>query len=376
MKKFVIAPDKFKGSLSAAKVCDAVGQGILKRLPDAQILKLPLADGGEGSLDALENTLHFKRVHLRVSNPLFKPIKAYYGLSSTEAYIELAMAAGLQLLDKSRRNPMHTTSLGVGEMVRDAIIKGAQKIYLFVGGSATNDGGMGIASALGHVFIDKDKRVLKPIGANLIKICAIDSRNAISLEGVSVKVLTDVNNPLYGKNGAAHVFAAQKGAGIQEISQLDKGLRNFANILRTTFNNDVSAIAGGGAAGGIAAGMSAFCKAKISSGIETILDFVDFNTHLRHSDWVITGEGLLDTQTLHGKVVKGVLDRCKQADKPLALVCGDVSLTDFEREALGVSIIKPIRTAGVSQAEAMQNAYALLVRRAEELAVEVDRSNE
>ena len=373
MKKFVIAPDKFKDSLSATKVCDAVEQGIHKRLPDAQILKLPLADGGEGSLDALESTLHFKRVHLTVSNPLFKPIKAYYGLSATEAYIELAMAGGLQLLDKSQRNPMHTTSLGVGEMVRDAIIKGAQKIYLFVGGSATNDGGMGIASALGYVFLDKDKRILKPIGANLIKVWAIDSRNAISLERVSVKVLTDVNNPLYGKNGAAHVFAAQKGAGVQEIIQLDNGLMNFANILRNTFNNDYSFIPAGGAAGGIAAGMCAFCKAKISSGIETILSFVDFNTHLRHSDWVITGEGLLDTQTLHGKVVKGVLDRCKLADKPLAIVCGDVSLTDFEREALGVSIIKPIRTAGVSQAEAMQNAYALLVKRAEELALEVDK---
>lgn len=368
----LIAPDKFKGSLTAEQVCDAVEEGILNYLPNVDITKIPLADGGEGSLSALENSLRFKRIYVEVNNPEFRKIKAYYGILNNTAFIEMAQASGLQLLKKEEQNPMYTTTLGTGEMIVDAINRGVKKIYLFIGGSATNDAGIGIASALGYKFKDEQNNILKPIGESLSKLKSIDASNAVPLDDIEFNVLTDVNNPLAGKNGAAYVFAKQKGAGEKETELLDKGLKNFSEIVKNTFGKDVAEIAGSGAAGGVGAGAVVFCNAAIKSGINTILDLLNIDNYIRKSDLVITGEGLLDNQTLQGKVVKGVVDRCKQLNKPFAIVCGDSALTKKELKIFNAVVIKRIKTDNISKEESMQNAYSYLVKRSEELIKELN----
>ncbi len=363
----LIAPDKFKGSLTAKQVCNAVEEGAKQYLTNSTITKIPLADGGEGSLAALENSLNFKRVYLEVTNPLFKKIRTFYGFLNDRAYIEMALASGLQLLKKKEQNPMLTTTLVTGEMIVDAIKKGAKKIYLFVGGSATNDAGIGIALALGYKFKDEQNNILQPIGESLSKIKHIDNSNSISLENIEVNVLTDVNNPLFGENGAANIFARQKGASKNEIEQLDSGLKNFSEIVENTFGKDVSEIAGSGAAGGVGAGAIVFCNAKIKSGINTILDLLNIDNHISQSDLIITGEGLLDKQTLQGKVVKGVMSRCERMNKPLGIVCGDSTLSYEEIKKLGAVHVKTIKTKNISKDDSMKNAYKYLVERAKEL---------
>jgi len=368
----LIAPDKFKGSLTASEVCNAVEDGIVKYLPNAKIIKRPLADGGEGSLEAIEKTIQFKRISIEVKDPLFRKIKTYYGLLDNVAYVEMALASGLQLLHEEERNPMFTSSFGTGEIIADAIKKGAKKIYLFVGGSATNDAGIGIASVLGYVFKDEQKLTLEPVGRNLIKIKEIDSSNTISFHDVEVVVLTDVNNSLFGKDGAANIYAKQKGASKSDVVQLNNGLVNFSEMVKTTFGLDVSKTSGSGAAGGVGAGALVFCNAKLKSGIETILELLSFDKLVQQSDLVITGEGLLDKQTLEGKVVKGILDKCKEANKPVGVICGSLNLSEVEIKELNATIIKSIKTKEMSIEDAMQNAYSHLVKRVEELIKEIN----
>ena len=365
--KILIIPDKFKGSLNSKEVCDAIEKGIRRFLPKSEITKIPLADGGEGSLAVLEKTIGFERIHLEVRNPLFKTIPAYYGITDNAAYIEMASASGLQLLCKDEHNPMFTSSFGTGEMIADAIKRGATKVYLFVGGSATNDAGIGIASALGYQFLDERNKVLEPTGTNLLKIKSIDSSNVISIENINFNVLTDVKNPLFGIDGAAYSYAEQKGANQEEIEILNSGLQNVSQIIEKTFGVDVSQIPGSGAAGGVGAGMVAFCNANIFNGIDSIMDLLNVNYHIQQSDLVITGEGLLDKQTLKGKLVKGVVDRCKKMNKPLGIVCGDIDLSEEELKYFYPSQIKTIKVDGISKEDAMKNAYTLLIHRAEEL---------
>jgi glycerate kinase len=363
----LIAPDKFKYSLTAKEVCEAVEKGIRKYMPSANIIKIPLADGGEGSLETLENTIKFERVYLKVKNPVFKSIKTFYGILKDTAYIEMSSVSGLQLLDKSERNPMRTTSFGTGELILDAINKGVNKIYLFVGGSATNDAAIGIASALGYVFKDENNKTLDPVGSNLIKIKSIYAGKAESLTNIDFHVLTDVNNPFFGCNGAARIFASQKGANSDEITILDDGLKNISEIFKSKFGIDVSDIPGSGAAGGVGGGAMVFCSAKIKSGIDTILDLLNIDNVINESDLVITGEGFLDKQTFDGKVVMGVINRCNLNKKPLGIVCGDTSLTEYDLLNIYPSILKPIKMEGISIEDSMQNASTHLIKRAQEL---------
>jgi len=365
--KILIIPDKFKGSLTSAEVCNAIEIGILKHFPTAKITKIPLADGGEGSLAVLEKTIHFEKIYLEVRNPLFKTITAFYGLLHNAAYIEMASASGLQLLSKNEQNPMLTTSYGTGEMILDAIKRGITKVNLFIGGSATNDAGIGIATALGYKFLDEQNNVLEPSGANLLKIKSIDSSNVIPFESIIFNVLTDVTNPLFGIEGAAYFYAKQKGANLNEIALLDSGLQNISKVINTTFGVDVSQIPGGAGAGGVGAGMVAFCNAKIFSGIDAIMDLLNVYCQIQLSDYVITGEGLIDNQTLKGKLVKGVVNRCKMANKPLGIICGNINLSAEDLTFLGSSQIKTLKVKGISKEDAIENAYELLEQRAEEL---------
>lgn len=365
--KILIIPDKFKGSLSSTQVCDVIEKGIKTILPESKITKLPLADGGEESLEALETQLKFERVYLKVHDSLNRPIETFYGVQNNIAYIELAKATGLQLLRETERNPNFTSSFGTGEMILHALNNGAKKIYLFVGGSSTNDFGIGIAAALGYSFYDAQGKLLEPIGKNLINVKKIDNSNAVSLKNIDFHVLTDVKNMLFGKNGAAYTFAEQKGADNEEITELDKGLINISNVIKSEFNVDVSKLEGGGAAGGVGAGAVVFCNAKINSGIDTILDLLNVDEKIIQSDLVITGEGKLDSQTLEGKVVNGVMHRCRKLKTSFSIVCGENTLTESELVNFFPAIIKPIKKKGITKEDAINNAGYYLEKRAEEV---------
>ncbi len=355
--KILIAPDKFKDSLTADEVCLAIQKGIYKFDSKIETILHPLADGGEGTLDVLEKTMNLQTVHVEVHDPLFRPISFFYKKNNDTAFIEMAATSGLQLLKNEERNPMHTTTFGTGELILDAIQKGVKKIYLFIGGSATNDAGIGMAAALGFRFFDKENNLLSPVGRNLIHIHSIDSKEVkIDISKVEVNVVCDVENVLFGKNGAAYVYASQKGASPSDVELLDEGLRNFSKKIKEHFQKDISPTKGAGAAGGLGAGAMIFLNAKNQSGIQTILRITDFEKKLRGVDLVITGEGKLDAQTLEGKVVKGVADICKKKNVPVDVICGTDELNILQKEKLCVRDIEPILKEGVTLHQAISEA--------------------
>ncbi len=353
--KILIAPDKFKGSLTAQAVCIALAKGLKKANPNLEIITRPMADGGDGSLEVLAHYVDLKTVSLEVEDPLFRPINTAYQMAGTTAYIEMAAASGLALLKEKERNCMDTSSYGTGELILDAIKKGATTIYLFIGGSATNDAGMGIASALGWVFYSKSGEILVPIGENLTKVHRIDNSFLFYKPAkVAVKVICDVNNPFYGANGAAYVYAPQKGATAEEVKELDKGLRHLATLLKAANYADIADIPGAGAAGGVGGGAMAFLDATLVSGIQTFLELTQLENAIKACDLVITGEGKLDNQTAQGKVISGVCQLAKEHDKPVIAVCGAVDLPT--PASLGLQAVYTVLSKSQSVNEAMDKA--------------------
>lgn len=357
--KILIAPDKFKGSLTAKEVCDALTVGIQKSNPSAEIISKPLADGGDGSLAVLDYYLDLETISVRVQDPLGRPIIAKYKLSQKVAYIEMAAASGLVLLQPEERNCLNTTTYGTGELIVDALTKGATKIFLFIGGSATNDGGIGIAAALGYRFYDALGKLLAPIGKNLSQIAKIDTTLLhYNLQPIEIKVICDVENPFYGENGAAHVYAAQKGASPSDILSLDKGLRNLATQLINFNYPDISCISGAGAAGGVGGGSIAFLGAKLQSGIQTFIDLTQLEKAIANCDLVITGEGKLDKQTEQGKVISGLCQLAKKYNKRVLAVCGAADLPI--PESLGLEKVYTVLSKAISLEDAMNNAPIIL----------------
>ena len=298
--KIILAPDKYKNSLNGFEFCEAVEKGILKAFPKATILKIPLADGGDGTMEVIHHYLNGNKITLEVNDPLFRKMKATYLYSKKQkiAFIEMGEASGLKLLTVDERNCMHTTSFGTGEMILDAIKRGAEEIFLGIGGSATNDCGIGMANALGYTFLNENDEEVVPIGKNLSKIKKIDTSTVhSSIKKISFKVACDVTNPLCGNNGAAYVYGAQKGANDKEIAFLDKGLQDFSKVLKDHFDFSVQYLKGAGAAGGMGAGAKLFLNATLVSGIEFVLEIANFSKKIENADWIITGEGKLDTQT-------------------------------------------------------------------------------
>lgn len=345
--KFVIAPDKFKGSLSGAEFCEAAESAIYKVFPDASVVKKPLADGGDGTLDVVRDYLDAIEVGALVHDPLFRKIEAKYLLSSDQktAYIEMSEASGYKLLNEAEMNCMHTSSLGTGELIADALQKGAKKIILGIGGSATNDGGMGMATALGYRFLDKDGTDLEPVGKNLAAVHSIDDAKVEPiLSQVEIKVACDVTNPFYGALGAAKIYGPQKGASKKEVELLDKGLQHFAEVVRNTYGTDLQVIPGTGAAGGMGGGTLVFLGAELASGIDLILEMADLEQALVGADWVITGEGQLDGQTASGKTIMGVLKSANAKNIPVAALCGAVSMSIDELKKMGLQYAVSILT--------------------------------
>jgi len=361
--KFVLAPDKFKGSLTGLQFCNAVAVGLRRVLPKAEIIKLPLADGGDGTFEILEYHLKGKRIKVRVNDPLFRPTEAVYLFieSKRTAFIEMAEASGLKLLQPEEQNCFHTTSIGTGEIILDAINKGARTIMLGIGGSATNDCGIGMATALGYKFADENNTNVIPIGKNLSQIKRIDISNVNpDLEKIEFKVACDVRNPLFGSNGAAHIYGPQKGASENEIILLDQGLEHISKLFSKQFNLDVQNIEGVGAAGGMGAGSIVFLKANLMSGIELVKELIDFETKIKNADWIITGEGKLDSQTLSGKTIQGVITSANKQNIPVAALCGSIELPKQIANNLGISYMDSIINRANSLEDAVKNGSIYL----------------
>lgn len=330
--KIIVCPDSFKGTLSAREAADCIEKGVLRASPDATVIKLPIADGGEGTCDVLG----VRKEPVTVSGPYREPVDAYIGFlgeGCDRAVIEMALCAGLPLVGDNK-NPELTTTLGVGEMIKHALDMGAREILLCLGGSATNDCGCGMASALGAVFTDKNGNSFIPTGGSLINIAGIDlSLMDERLRSVRITAMCDVKNPLYGENGAAYVYAPQKGADAECVRRLDDGLRSFASVCLSSLGIDVSTIEGGGAAGGMGAGVIALLGGKLTRGIFAVLDVCRFDELIKDCDLVISGEGRFDSQSLCGKVIDGIGERLADTDIPFVAICGAVDrrMTDTGR---------------------------------------------
>lgn len=320
--KFILAPDSFKGTLSADQICHILEEIILSYIPDAAITKIPLSDGGEGLVDSLLRICGGQRIKATVTGPLFEKVVCEYGmLPDRSAVIEMAACAGLPLIT-GPKDPRKTTTYGVGELILDAVKRGCKKIILGLGGSATNDGGIGMAAALGYRFLDKSDSEVTPVGGSLSSICHVIPPQ--TLFSVPVIAACDVSNPLCGPEGAAFTFGRQKGATPDMQSSLDQGLKNLSDVLKNDLNADILNIPGTGSAGGLGAGVIAFLNGTLQSGIQLILDAVRFDSLLKQADYVITGEGCIDWQSAYGKVPVGVAQRAKACQVPCFALCGSV----------------------------------------------------
>lgn len=359
----LVAPDKFRGSLEASEVCQSISEGIRLAYPDAEIVNIPLADGGEGTTRILTERSDGKFVTAVVHDPLGRYIEAEYGISGdgTTAFIEMAAASGLNLLKPFEQNPLLTSTIGTGELILHAIEAGVKEIILGIGGSATTDAGIGMAYALGYEFFDENKEALAPTGGNLSRIKLISSEKVYQkLKSIRFTVACDVTNPLYGESGAAYVYGPQKGASKTIVSQLDQGLRNIASVAAETFGYDISDKPGTGAAGGLGAGVLWFLDAALREGVGIVMERCNIENHIKNADLVITGEGKVDEQTLSGKVVKGLADLCQKYQVPLAVVCGTLMITSSETKEAGITYAVSVLNRPMTLAQAEDEAYSLV----------------
>lgn len=364
--KVLIAPDSFKESLSAIKVCEAIRSGILQTKPEALITQLPLADGGEGSIEAIVNNGMGKVIEATVHGPLLRPIQSKFGILDRTAIIEMAEASGLQLLKPNERNPLLTSTFGTGELIKHALDHKCNQIIICIGGSATNDGGMGALRALGVRFLDENHQEIKPGGGSLENLRAIDfSKMDRRIRRCRVKVACDVTNPLLGDTGASKVFAAQKGADPLQIEILEKSLSHFAEITRFVVSHDVSNKPGAGAAGGLGFGLMAYLNAKLESGFKIISELVELEKQIKKTDLIITGEGKIDNQTKYGKVPWGVMQLAKKHKKPIIAICGIKG--DGADELVGFQEIYSLVSDSITKEEAMKNTATHLTKWAQNL---------
>lgn len=360
--RIIIAPDSFKGSLSSAEICDIIEQGIREVFSDAVVIKMPVADGGEGTVEAIRAATQCEIVTETVTAPLGNKVKAGYAiLSDGTAFIEMAAASGLLLTESGKRDPLKATTYGTGELIRSALDHGCRKIVIGLGGSATNDGGVGMAQALGYRFTDAQGLELGFGGGELSRLKTIDaSSRDRRIDECEIVAACDVRNPLCGKTGASAVYGPQKGASPEMVGILDNNLMHMARLIRETLGTDIAEKPGAGAAGGLGGGLMAFCGAKMAGGIDILLDLLEFDQKLSDSDLVITGEGRMDFQTAFGKVPVGIARRAKRQNKPVIAFTGEIGAGANELYALGIDAMMSIENKPMGLEEAMGSAEALL----------------
>ena len=326
MRKAVLIPDSFKGTMSSSRIIAVMKAQILKYWPECQIVSIPVADGGEGSVDSFLTALGGEKISIRTQGPWGEEIDSFYGLlPDNTAVIEMAASAGLPLVG-DRKDPSKTTTYGVGELILDAAKKGAGRIVIGLGGSATNDAGCGAAAACGVTFLDREGKSFVPTGATLDRIASIDlSTMDESVRKLKITAMCDIDNPFYGPSGAAAVYGPQKGADEEMVSFLDERMKKLSSLVESQLGIDLQAIPGSGAAGGMGGGMKAFFHARLQMGIDTVLDVTGFDDLARGADWIFTGEGKIDSQSLRGKVVIGVARKAKRLGVPVIAVVGDIA---------------------------------------------------
>ena len=368
--KIVVAPNAFKGSISAAQAADALCCGIRRALPDAQLQAIPVADGGDGLLEALQVPLAADRHVEAVRGPLGETVNASYLYSASRrlAIIEMATAAGLVLIPGDRLDALQASSEGVGQLIKAALDRGARHIVLGIGGSATTDGATGLASALGLRFLDENDRPLAGNGANLALIRRIDSSDLDKrLSGIKLEIACDVDNPLLGKTGAAHVYAPQKGANPAQVEQLEQGLTNLAAVIQRDIGIDVRDLPGGGAAGGLGAGLKAFFNAKLTPGAEQVLALLGVEQAIEHADLVLTGEGRLDAQTRFGKAPGAVAALAQKHGVPCIAIAGALDDSAYALHDAGFTAVFSLCPGPVTLEQAVQYAEKYLAASAEQI---------
>jgi glycerate kinase len=363
--RIALIPDKFKGSLTARQVCDAMEAGIRAVYPGAEIQSFAASDGGDGFLEAVRVVRQAERVEVKVADPLGREITAAFLLdrNSGEAFIEMATASGMELLLPEERNPMKTDTRGTGLLILEAVKRGARDIFVGLGGSATNDGGCGIATVFGYRFLDGQGQVLPPVGASLERISRIVPPAHPALpQTVRITAVNDVNNPLWGRQGAAHTYAAQKGASPYEIERLDAGLQNLDRLVQEQLGIHLGNVQGAGAAGGAAYGLNCFLGARFTAGTDLILRLNGFAEFLRDHkpDFVFTGEGRLDAQTLMGKLIHGVVRLAKAEKCPVIVFCGQCDALAETLEGAGLQTVLQISDPEKPLAWNMEHAYDLI----------------
>lgn len=368
--KILIAPDKFKGSMTAIEAANSIALGIKKVNPGAKLVKLPLSDGGEGLVDVMVNAAGGTVIETMVTGPLGNPVKAKWGLieDKVKAVIEMSAASGLNLVSESKRNPSITSTYGTGELIKAAMDHGCNEIIVGIGGSATNDGGAGMARALGVKFNDFNKEPLAEGGSELIKLESLDLKEIDPrLERTKILVASDVDNPLIGPRGASIVYGPQKGASAEMAKNLDRALENYASVIKREIGINVDQLPGAGAAGGLGAGLIAFLGAELQPGIELVLDALNFDRHLEGCFLLVTGEGRLDGQSLHGKSPIGAARRAKKRNVPVLALAGSISGSreSFHRE--GITACFAIADGPLSLEESVARGPELLSKKAAEV---------
>ena len=372
MRRIVVAADSFKGSLSSLEVAEAFACGFHRVFPHCKVEKVAVADGGEGTVEALVQTLGGERVSVMVHDPLMRPIEACYGIvnGGRTAVIEMSAASGLPLLTAQERNPLNTTTYGTGEMIADAFGRGCREFLIGIGGSATNDAGVGMLRALGFRFLDAEGAELVGGGEILEHIYSINNSGALpSLRDAEFRVACDVTNPLYGPEGAAYVFAPQKGADEAMVERLDAGLKNFAEVVKQYNGEDMATLSGAGAAGGLGGGFKALLGAHLERGVDMVLEAIRFADIIKECDLVVTGEGRLDSQTMMGKTPSGVLQMAKSQGIPCVAIGGAIEKCK-ELEQSGFAVMLSVTPEDMPLVRAMRREVAManVERAAEQIA--------
>jgi glycerate kinase len=368
--RIIAAPNAFKGSLSAMEAANAMKMGILAVIPDCDVVCVPVADGGDGLTEVMAQALSGILVETSVMGPRMEPVSSVFCLVERQklAVIEMARASGLALLPKNKQDPTETSSYGTGQLILAALDKGVRRIVVGLGGSATCDGGIGMASALGYKFLDKDGIALVPTGSSLRLIHAIDSSKVDNrIQAVVVQGVCDVTNPLTGPNGASYTYSSQKGATVEQIKALDKGLENLARVILREMGIDIRRMVGAGAAGGLGGGLHAFLGAELKKGIDLVIDMVNLKERIRGADLVLTAEGRIDFQTKYDKAPAGVARAAKEAGIPCIAVCGAVGERIDELYDRGINAVFSLCKGPQTLESAMQDAFNLLKNAVEQV---------